>query len=73
MSYSRLLKYTSPQMYGEDVKQVQSKLNQLGFNCGIVDGWFGSKTDAAVRSFQSKNNLMIDGIVGPVTWNKLFN
>lgn len=36
-----------------------------------VDGDFGSKTNAAVKSFQSSNGLSADGIVGPLTWGKL--
>lgn len=36
-----------------------------------VDGDFGPKTEAAVRSFQGKYAKPVDGIVGPITWNKL--
>lgn len=55
---------------GEAVKAVQSQLNTRGYGL-VVDGDFGSKTDAAVRDFQSKRGLAVDGVVGPMTWNKL--
>ena len=37
-SYSRILKLTSPLMYGEDIRAVQNKLNSLGLNAGTADG-----------------------------------
>lgn len=55
---------------GEAVKAVQSQLNTRGYGL-VVDGAFGSKTEAAVRDFQSKRGLTVDGVVGPMTWNKL--
>jgi N-acetylmuramoyl-L-alanine amidase len=42
--------------------------NKLGVN---PPGPFGPKTHAAVVAFQKKHELVVDGIVGPVTWNKL--
>lgn len=51
---------------GEAVKDLQTDLNQLGYNLA-VDGEFGSKTQAAVKDFQQKNKLTVDGIVGPLT------
>jgi N-acetylmuramoyl-L-alanine amidase len=49
------------------IKTVQTKLKRWGYYSGSVDGIFGSKTKAAVKLFQSKNGLTVDGIVGPKT------
>ena len=52
---------------GDEVKKIQQKLKQWGYYSGAVDGVFGSGTLAAVKSFQRKNGLKADGIVGPAT------
>ena len=72
-TYTRILKVTSPLMYGEDIKAVQNKLNSLGYNCGTADGYYGNATKSAVISFQSAKGLTADGEVGPATWSALFN
>ena len=56
---------------GDAVRKLQELLNALGYDCGSVDGIFGSKTKAAVLAFQKANGLGADGIVGPLTWAKL--
>lgn len=56
---------------GDSVKELQTKLNALGYNCGAVDGIFGSKTYAAVVAFQKAMGIGVDGVVGPETWGKL--
>ncbi|QGU95681.1 hypothetical protein GOM49_11795 [Clostridium bovifaecis] len=68
----RLLRYTIPMMSGEDVKIVQQKLNQLGFNAGVADGIYGKNTEAAVKRFQGAKGIAVDGIVGQSTWKVLF-
>ncbi len=55
---------------GEDVKKLQAELNKYGYNLA-VDGQFGSKTQSAVKDYQKKNNLSVDGIVGENTWGSL--
>ena len=55
---------------GDDVKKLQKALNSAGYNLA-VDGIFGTKTQSAVRSYQQKNGLSVDGIVGVNTWNSL--
>lgn len=63
-----LLRYGSR---GESVRQVQSRLNGLGYWCGTADGIFGVNTRSAVRRFQSAKGLSVDGIVGPKTYSAL--
>ena len=58
---------------GDAVKTLQDKLNTLGYNSGNVDGIFGAKTYAAVTAFQKTNSLGVDGIVGKLTWAKLYD
>ncbi|WP_067927611.1 peptidoglycan-binding protein [Alicyclobacillus shizuokensis] len=58
---------------GTAVKEVQQKLNELGYSCGTVDGDFGPKTESAVKAFQKAKKLTVDGQVGPATWSALFN
>lgn len=54
------------------VERLQSMLNFVkGVNDLDVDGIFGPKTEAAVRAFQSDENLTVDGIVGRYTWSAL--
>lgn len=52
---------------GEQVKTLQSKLKRWGYYTGSVDGIFGSGTAQAVKYFQRKNGLTVDGIVGEAT------
>lgn len=58
---------------GDAVKTLQEKLNAKGFDSGNVDGIFGAKTYAAVTAFQKANSLGVDGIVGKLTWGKLYD
>jgi peptidoglycan hydrolase-like protein with peptidoglycan-binding domain len=55
----------------ERVREVQRKLNRLGYGAGPVDGLFGPLTDAAVRRFQADGGIAVDGAVGPVTLTKV--
>ena len=52
---------------GEGVTQVQTRLKNWGYYFGSVDGVYGSKTEEAVRYFQRKNGLSVDGQVGNQT------
>jgi lysozyme family protein len=57
---------------GDAVEAVQSQIDSR-VDILALDGQFGPKTDAAVRSFQAPVGLQVDGIVGPNTWNALVN
>ena len=52
---------------GSTVSTIQEKLKNWGYYSGEVDGIYGSRTEAAVTSFQRKNGLTADGIAGPKT------
>ena len=52
---------------GEEVRQIQTKLKRWGYYSGNIDGIYGSQTLSAVKWFQSKNGLTVDGIAGPKT------
>lgn len=56
---------------GEEVKQIQTKLKRWGYYKGSIDGIYGSGTLSAVKSFQKKNGLTVDGIAGTKTLNAM--
>ena len=56
---------------GEDVKNLQLRLNEIGNYNLQTDGIYGSNTQAAVKDYQQKNGLATDGIVGTQTWSSL--
>ena len=53
------------------VKALQAMLNGYGYDCGKVDGDFGTKTDTALKKYQKAKGLTADGSCGPKTWNSL--
>ncbi len=71
-----VLRRNDKQKTAEDlVKVLQQLLNKFGFSIK-VDGFFGAKTEAAVKQFQERVSdhdlkFPVDGIVGPKTWNAL--
>ena len=52
---------------GSEVRQIQEKLKRWGYYTGNVDGIYGTLTTQAVKSFQRKNGLTVDGIAGKNT------
>lgn len=63
----RVLLLTSPNMRGDDVGELQSRLARLGFDCGRVDGIFGPRTARAVEDLQSNCGITADGVAGTET------
>ena len=61
----RLMFMRRPMIRGEDIAELQSRLNSLGFDSGKADGIFGPETESAVVDFQHNRNLAEDGRVGP--------
>jgi hypothetical protein len=61
----RVLHVTSPLTSGSDVLEVQTRLDELGYPVGTLDGEYGIATAAAVRAFQRDHGLEVDGAVGP--------
>jgi N-acetylmuramoyl-L-alanine amidase len=56
---------------GTTVREIQRRLKSWGYYNGAVDGIYGYRTYRAVRYFQSKNGLRVDGIAGRQTLNAL--
>lgn len=56
---------------GEAVSQLQTKLRQLGYYTGTIDGLYGPLTKAAVAKFQHSRKIKVDGIAGIRTWTEL--
>jgi N-acetylmuramoyl-L-alanine amidase len=67
----RTLYHRAPMFRGDDVRELQRKLNALGFDAGKEDGLYGPRTDAALRQFQRNVGDDPDGIVGPHTLSVL--
>ena len=62
---------------GDSVSQIQFWLSEIsqgvsGIPAPAVDGIFGAGTEAAVRAFQEKYGLTVDGVVGAATWNAIY-
>lgn len=63
----RLLSERRPMLRGDDVLDLQRRLNALGFDAGREDGIFGPDTGRGLRDFQRNAGISNDGIVGPST------
>jgi N-acetylmuramoyl-L-alanine amidase len=61
----RLLYLRTPNIRGDDVAELQTQLNRLGFDCGRVDGIYGPRTVAAISEFQHNIGIEETGICTP--------
>lgn len=56
---------------GTKVKAVQQRLKDWGYFTGKVDGYYSGQTASAVRKFQTRNGLKVDGVVGTRTYQAM--
>ena len=73
-----LVQYASADLYkrgssGDTVREIQTRLKNWGYYNGAVDGIYGSGTEEAVRLFQRKNGLSVDGVAGSDTLKTLYS
>ncbi|MGI9667444.1 MAG: peptidoglycan-binding protein [Acidimicrobiia bacterium] len=67
----RMLYHRVPMMRGDDVAELQARLNSLGFDTGKVDGIFGPDTLHGLLDFQHNRGLAEDGIGGTIVATEL--
>ena len=67
----RALMRKSPVMTGADVKDMQARLNALGYDCGAADGKYGPNTEKGVKAFQKAAGIEVDGKFGPASFAAL--
>lgn len=67
----RILYRRSPMLRGDDVVELQRRLNDLGFDADKVDGVLGPKTHQALIDFQSNRQMAEDGVAGPLVVREL--
>ena len=70
---SKLMRKGNPGNDLAQVKTLQTRLTQLGYDVGRIDGIFGDSTERGVSDFQRDNRLVADGVVGPATVKALNN
>ena len=70
-TWAKLLPRLGRYYSGSAVRALQVELNQAGYRLP-VNGSFGPQTQQAVRSFQAKQGIGVDGWVGPATWSRLY-
>ncbi|WP_134324112.1 peptidoglycan-binding protein [Cumulibacter soli] len=69
----RVLQRATHMLRGDDVRDLQHQLAELGFHHGNVDGIFGPTTEQSLSNFQADYGLRADGVCGPITIRALHN
>ncbi len=73
-SYSRKLQLQTKRMNGKDVLELQQKLLNLGFSeTGEADGWFGEKTEKALKNYQKLYGFEQNGIFDGKIFDCMYN
>ncbi|BDR76961.1 peptidoglycan recognition protein family protein [Clostridium tetani] len=75
INYPGYLIKVNANLKDNNVKIIQEKLMEKGYSVGVykADGYFGNATFNAIKSFQRDNGILVDGIVGRDTWERLAN
>ncbi|MCD8550868.1 MAG: lytic murein transglycosylase, partial [Shewanella xiamenensis] len=60
-----------PRLSREQIKQLQTKLNESGFDVGKPDGVLGRNSTAGIQAFQRSNNMIADGFPSPEVFTAL--
>jgi N-acetylmuramoyl-L-alanine amidase len=69
---SRVLAHVQPEpLFGDDVRALQERLLEMGYDLGRADGIMGRRTGAALSRFQREVGLLPDGVSGPQTYTAL--
>ncbi len=72
--FQREIRIADPRMSGKDIAEVQSKLLSFGFSeIGTADGWYGPKTEAAVKRYQQFLGFIQNGVVDQNLWKAMFS
>lgn len=69
----KVLTLKSPYMTGFGIATAQRRLRDLKLYLGAIDDIFGPRMDKAVRAFQTRKKITVDGDIGRVTWGKLWS
>ncbi|WP_083998001.1 peptidoglycan-binding protein [Picosynechococcus sp. PCC 7003] len=70
-AYHRLIRLRRPYMEGGDVRAWQQQVNHWGYKIEI-DGVYGAESEKTCIELQEKWGLEVDGVIGPITWERTF-